>query len=196
MHEIYYPATIRRHIVRTNECVVIQNQLIITPLRTPSFRTRSRIKRIWHLMKLKKISRLYSLRFYVHNLHRAMWRQFAEVPDTLYTALLILNYYVHVSSLPFPDVRTYFFSFRWKFFHSSHPFCSRSSRAFVSIATCNEKSDSFKEQTPSSSRIPTSSVVSMVTYAYPCSVSLDAVIKLTGMQAKELLNKRRTVHIT
>ena len=103
MHEIYSSATIRRHIVRSNERVVIQNQLIIQPLLTPSFRTCSRIKSKWHLMKLKKISRLYSLRCYIHNLHRAMWRQFAEVPVTLPTALLILNYYVHVSSLPSPD---------------------------------------------------------------------------------------------
>jgi hypothetical protein len=41
--------------------------------------------------------------------------------------------------------------------------------------------------------IPTSFVVSMVTYAYPCSVSLDAVIKLTGIQVKEILNKSGNV---
>ena len=33
----------------------------------------------------------------------------------------------------------------------------------------------------------------MVTYAYPCSVSLDAVIKLTGIQVKEILNKSGNV---
>jgi hypothetical protein len=88
-----------------------------------------------------------------------------------------------------------FLFFQVKLLPPQSLFCSRSSLVFVSIATCYEKSDSCKEQTLSSSRIPTSSVVSMVTYAYPYSVSLDAVIKLTDMQVKEILYKRGNVRI-
>jgi len=54
MLEMYSPATTRRYTDRTNECVVIQNQLIVTPLLTPSFPTCSRVKILWHLMTLKK----------------------------------------------------------------------------------------------------------------------------------------------
>lgn len=149
MHEFQSPATIRRHTARTNERVVIQNQLIVKPLHTPSIRTCSRVKRIWHVKKLKK----------------KIYHDFIVLGFTYITCIVPcdVNLQMFISSIS--TCKHLFISFQVNLLLQHSPFLQQIQPCVRVHSNMLEISDSCKEQTISSSRIPTSSVMSMETYA-------------------------------